>query len=150
MYSTAGEEAMDFSGISRLRRSALFYFVVFVSPMLVGQQQTGFLEVCSTAEGRVTAEKLLTITISGITRQFTLPINACTAAIEVPVGEARIYEEPLQGIEVTGIDAYTLNAKGEHESRLIANSLSARTIYAKVVAGDVSTQTIVMFTNKQQ
>jgi hypothetical protein len=141
---------MDFSGISRLsRRSALLYFVVFVSPMLVGQQQTGFLEVCSTAEGRVTAGKLLTITISGITRQFTFPINACTAAIELPVGEVRICAEPSEGVEVIRIEAYTLNVKGEHESRMLTKSLSARTITAQVVAGDISRQTIVMFTNKQ-
>ena len=139
-----GEIMNSWALITVLRRSVPICLLGAFSSVLVADPQTGFLEICSTAEGRV-GRNLLTVSISGVPRQFTLPVTACTAAIELPAGEVSVTEQPVEGIEVADMDAYGLDTRGERESRLIVKIPSARTVRATVLPGDVSVQTIVMF-----
>ena len=141
-------------------QGANFYFQGDETSLLHGDEQvqvvttgaaTGFLQVCkaSSAVNPVTGNFPFTVTIGNSAPiSVTVPVGACTAPIQVPAGTATITEGPVSGagvnaITASGFSPITLTT----ENRLINSDLPNRTAMVTVVAGDVSTATVAVFTN---
>jgi hypothetical protein len=127
------------------------YIGLVMSPSAWGadEQPSGFLEVCGQPDTAAPTTRLFRVSVSGVQKEFTFPGDACTAPIQVRAGEVRIVEIAVDDAEVTNIEAFGLDKTGARTSREISKSLAARTMYATVPAGDVSTQTVIVFTNRR-
>jgi len=112
--------------------------IVFVG--LSGSAQAGFLEVCKDSVPLDSLGGLFSFTIAGQSGTFEAPVGACTSAIELPDGEAVISEVPQEGAMLFSIFTFP-------EERLISFDLSLGTATVQIVEGDISTQTVVTFTN---
>lgn len=98
---------------------------------------TGFLEICKEAStAAVTGD--FDFTAGG--HAVTVPVGACSAAIEMAAGPVTVVEAPVEGIAVSDIETAPAG-------RLLDKDLVGRTAHATVVAGDVSVQTTITFTN---
>jgi hypothetical protein len=67
----------------------------------------------------------------------------------VRAGEVKVVEVAEDGVEVTRIEAFSLDDTGTRVFREVSKSTVARTVYASVLAGDVSKQTVIVFTNRR-
>jgi hypothetical protein len=105
---------------------------------------TGFLQICKVAGSGVTVGTNFTFNVGGTT--ITVPAGAapsgsCSQAIQLPAGQAVITEVSQAGVTLTGVSA-------SPTGRLVTFSLTDSTAAVTIVAGDVSTQTVVTFTNQ--
>ena len=101
---------------------------------------TGFLEICKQADGSgVTGN--FDFTVAGQT--VSVPVGACSAALELAAGPVTVTEAAVDGISVSAVTA----TPGDH---LLGTDLAGRSAQVFVAAGDVSAQTTVTFTNKAQ
>ena len=101
---------------------------------------TGFLEVCKEADGpAVTGD--FTFEVAGHT--VVVPVGACSGPVELPAGPVTIREVGVEGLTLTAVHALPAH-------RLLAQDLGAATARVMVVAGDVSAQTAVTFTNRAE
>ncbi|MDQ4090309.1 MAG: hypothetical protein M3163_08400 [Actinomycetota bacterium] len=101
---------------------------------------TGFLEVCKEADGpAVTGD--FTFEVAGHT--VVVPVGACSGPVELPAGPVTIREVAVEGLTLTAVHALPAH-------RLLAQDLGAATARVTVVAGDVSAQTAVTFTNRAE
>jgi hypothetical protein len=98
---------------------------------------TGFLEICKQADGPAVAGDF-EFTMAG--RSVVVPVGACSAAIELPAEPTTITEVAVDGVSVTDVHAAP-------SDRLIGRDLATRTAAVTIVAGDVSSQTTVTFSN---
>lgn len=98
---------------------------------------TGYVEICKEASGP-NVGGVFRFTVGGITTD--VPVGACSPAVEVPAGTVTVTEAERPGISVSGIRTLP-------DSRLVSADLANRLARIRVVAGDVSTQTAVTFTN---
>jgi hypothetical protein len=119
-------------------------------PVFSQAHSKGFISIEAAREadgGPVAGE--FTFTISHASGEFNRTVavaaGASTLAIEVPSGALNVTEEGRDGFEVSGVTA----ASGGGEDRLVSSNLATRTATVTVVAGDVSTQTLVRFTNRR-
>ncbi|MFN2608995.1 MAG: hypothetical protein ABR511_14075 [Acidimicrobiales bacterium] len=105
--------------------------------VLAASSGTGYLEVCKAAAG------------PGVTGAFdfqvgghtvSVPVGACSAPIQLPAGTATVTEAGASGMVVTAIG--TVPA-----ARLVSRDLAGRAATVAIAQGDVSTQTVVTFTN---
>jgi hypothetical protein len=80
---------------------------------------------------------------------FSIPVNACSGAIQIPNGTVTINEQFAfgGGTEVTGITAYNYDYLGNQINALTGFNLPFQIGNVDVVSGDVSTETVVGFTN---
>ena len=102
-------------------------------------QQTGYIEICKDADGTgVTGSFTFTF---GATGSVTVPVGSCSAPIQVPAGNLTITETARAGFELTGVTA-------SPAGRLVSTNLAARSATVQVVAGGVSTETVVRFRNR--
>jgi hypothetical protein len=99
---------------------------------------TGFLEICKAASG-TGVKGSFTFTVAG--RSATVPVGACSPAIELPAGPVRITEAAAPG---TALAACGASPAG----RLVTCSLSTRSLTVRIVAGNIARQTIARFTNR--
>jgi hypothetical protein len=99
----------------------------------------GYMEICKDASGSGLANDVFTFKVQG--KSYTVPVGACTSAFRVTAGNVTVKEEFRPGSKLVGVS--TIPA-----GRLVSDNLSSRTAVVKVVPGNVSTQTIVTFTNK--
>ena len=98
----------------------------------------GFVEVCKAADGDgVTG----TFVFEVADRTVEVPVGSCSPALQVPAGEVKVVERPRPGVTVTGIATWPAD-------RLVRLDLPGREATVRVVAGDVSTETIVTFSNR--
>jgi len=105
----------------------------------------GFLEVCKKAAtgDSLTGSFGFLVTAVGFSTTITVPVGSCSQPIQVPTGNATVTEAARADTELTAITATPTG-------RLVSSNLATRTAVVQIVAGDVSTQTIVTFTNKSK
>lgn len=100
--------------------------------------RTGFIEICKQARGPgVTGSSQFSF--AGQTQ--TVPVGSCGPATEVPVGTLTITETFQAGTAL--VACATLPA-----ADLVSCDLPSQSAKVKVKPGDVSTQTVVTFTNR--
>jgi choice-of-anchor C domain-containing protein len=105
-------------------------------------KQTGFIEICKTFPPTVPAGGSYTFTVNpGNLGPFVVPARSCSPAIEVAAGTVTITEVLSPGIQLATCSTLPTTQQGP------CNPL-AGTSTVNVVPGDVSTQTVAIFTNK--
>jgi hypothetical protein len=105
-----------------------------------GSAQAGFIEICKESAPLDALDGLFSFTVAGQAGTFIAPVGACTFAFELPDGLATITENPENGVVVLGVDTFPAN-------RLISFDPLTRSAVVQIVPGDISTQTVVIFTN---
>ena len=101
------------------------------------QAPTGYLEICKNGTGGP-----FTFTVApGNSGPIVVPANACSPAIEVPVGPLTIQETAISGVSVAACSAIPAS------QQVAPCTLATGTLKVNVVAGGVGTQTIANFTN---
>ena len=100
----------------------------------------GYLEICKKQAGTGLEHQVFSFRVQGKTVQ--VPVGACSPAIKVVAGDVSITELARPGAKLVDVSTIPTN-------RLVSVSLSTRTAVVKVPAGDVSSETIATFTNKQ-
>jgi len=100
---------------------------------------TGFIEICKQQQGTGLDDVLFTFSVQGKTVQ--VPVGACSPAIKVNAGNVTVTEIGKPGAAMVGASTIPSN-------RLISSNTSNGTAVVKVVPGNVSSETIVTFTNK--
>lgn len=109
-----------------------------VTEVTYTDQRTGFLEICKQGDVRGS----FTFYVNpGNLGPFTVPAGACSPAIEVPAGTVDIHEQPAHNGVLVG--CFTIPAGNQG-----ACNLTTQTSTVTVAPGDVSTQTIAVFTNR--
>jgi hypothetical protein len=101
---------------------------------------TGTLEICKAASGSGVSGTF-GFTVAGRSGTIEVPVGGCSFPITLPAGTATVTEVERAGFTVSAIDA-------DPSGRLVESSRTARTAKVTIVAGDVSNQTILTFTNK--
>ena len=102
-------------------------------------EATGYLEICKTSDPEGPVTGTFTFMVAGQT--FTVPAGACTAPIQLPAGQVTITEQSRAGIVLTEISTIP-------SDRLVSSDLNTGTAVVNIVPGDVSTETVVFFRNK--
>jgi hypothetical protein len=134
---------------ARDRRGPAVAWTILVATVLLGVPvgvlalqgaDTGFVEVCKVGTGP-TVGGVFRFTVGGITTD--VPVGACSPAIQVPAGTVTVTEVERVGISVSDVRSLP-------EARLVSTDLGNRSAVIRVVAGDVSAQTTVTFTNKAE
>lgn len=102
---------------------------------------TGFLEICKKADnsnGAVTGR--FTFRFAG--RSATIPVGACTNAIEVPAGRLVVREVRKEGIRMS-------DCRTEPVERLRLCDPAERKAVVRIVEGGIGQETILNITNKR-
>src|SRR6202044_2050601 len=111
---------------------------------------TGYVEICkmSCLTNPVFGYFSFTATNQGFNSgPLSIPVNACSGPIQIPNGTITIHETQQLGIEVANISAYAYDYQGNQIVALLSFNLPFQTGNVDVVSGDVSTETVVGFTN---
>ena len=114
--------------------------------------QNGDLEICKTSCPLLPVHGLFTFTaaIGGFNSgPLSIPVNACTGAIQGPSGTVTINEGLQLGIDVTAISAFGYNSNGFKQNRLLSDNLPHRSANVTVVPGGSTLETVATFTNCQ-
>src|SRR3954452_15809395 len=116
-----------------------FVLVLLAAPVLVLAQDgpSGFLEICKQADAPSVTGSFLFV-VGG--RSVSVPVGACSPAIELPAGQATVTEVAVEGVSVTEM-------RTSPPERLLSRDLPARTAVVSIAAGDISSQTTLTFTN---
>ena len=120
--------------ISRIWWSAV------VAVWLSGSAHAGFIEICKEASPAASLSGLFGFTITGQPGTFLAPVGACTPALQLPNGPAFITEIPKAGSAILGVSTFPT-------TRLDSFDPITGTARVQIVAGDISTQTLLTFTN---
>ena len=99
----------------------------------------GFLEICKESDQTAPLTGNFTFEVAGQT--YTIPAGTCSPPIQLPAGQVTIVEQEKIGTELVGIRTVPVE-------RLVSSDLTTRTAVVTIVPGDVSTETIVFFRNK--
>jgi hypothetical protein len=116
--------------------------VVLVAPTLVtaAGPDTGYIEVCKASDGSaVTGTFRFTVAAQTV----DVPVGACSAALQLPVGVVTVTEEAVAGVGVVDITASPAD-------RLVSTSVSARSAQVTVVSGGIANESLVTFTNRAE
>jgi hypothetical protein len=103
----------------------------------------GFVEVCKQAATGSGLTGSFQFTITGamnFSRTVSVPVGACSDSIAVPAGQVVVAETGAAATYVTSITAAPAQ-------NLLSSNLTAATATVAIVPGDVSTETIVTFTD---
>ena len=122
----------------RLVWSAIQSAVVLIC--LSGLAQAGTIEICKDDSPVGSLGGLSTFTIAGQPGTVAVLVGACSPAIQLPNGFATITELAQAGTILLGVSTFPAD-------RLISFDASTLSAVVLVVAGDISTQTVVTFTN---
>jgi hypothetical protein len=107
---------------------------------LSGYAQAGFIEICKEDSPVGSLSGVSTFTIAGQPGTVAIPVGACAPAIQLPDGFATITELPLPGTILIGVSTFP-------DNRLISFDAATRSAVVLIVAGDISTETVITFTN---
>ena len=121
----------------------MFFRLFWTALMLVGccaSAHAGFIEICKDSNPAGAVSGLFNFTIAGQPGTFPAPVGACTPAIQLPVGTAFITEVPKAGSALFSVFTFPV-------SRLDSFNLLTGVAQIEVVAGDISTQTLITFVN---
>ena len=122
----------------RLLWSAIQSAVVLVS--LSGYAQAGLIEICKDASPAGSLSGLATFSIAGQPGTVAAPVGACSSAIQLPNGFATITELVQPGTTLIGVSTFP-------SDRLISFDATTESAVVLIVAGDISTETVITFTN---
>ena len=118
--------------------SAIQSAVVLVC--LSGYAQAGMIEICKDDSPAGSLSGLSTFAIAGQPWTVAVPVGACSPAIQLPDGFATITELPEPGATLISVSTFP-------GDRLISFNAATGSAVVLIVAGDISTQTVVTFTN---
>ena len=107
---------------------------------LSGHAQAGFIEICKDASPAGSLNGVSTFTIAGQPGTVAVPVGACAPAIQLPNGFATITELSQPGATLIGVSTFP-------GDRLISFDATTASAVVLIVAGDISTQTVITFTN---
>ena len=107
---------------------------------LSSSAHAGFIEICKDASPAGSLTGLFGFTIAGQVGTFPAPVGACTPAIQLPNGSAFITEIPKTGSAILAVATFPT-------TRLDSFDPTTGTAKVEIVAGDISTQTLLTFTN---
>ncbi len=104
---------------------------------------TGYVEICKNLfpNDPITPGTLFNFTVSGIQGTIIVPAGGCSSAIQVAAGNVTVTEAAIANVAAVAIEVSPTN-------RLVSSSLGLRQAVVSVPSGDVSSQTIVTFTNQ--
>jgi hypothetical protein len=122
----------------RLFWTAIRSAVVLVC--LSGCAHAGLIEICKNDSPAGSLSGVSTFTIAGQPGTVAIPVGACAPAIQLPDGFATITELPLPGTILIGVSTFP-------DNRLISFDAATRSAVVVIVAGDISTETVITFTN---
>ena len=122
----------------RLMWSAIQSAVILVS--LSGYAQAGLIEICKDDSPAGSLSGIATFDIAGQSGMVAVPVGACSSAIQLPNGFATITELAQPGTTLLGVSAFP-------SDRLISFDASTATAVVLIVAGDISTESVITFTN---
>lgn len=119
--------------------SRILFGVILVG-CLSGSAQAGFIEICKDSNPAGSVTGLFNFSVAGQVGMYAAPVGACSPAFQLPDGPAFITEVPQAGSMIFGVSAYPT-------TRLDSFDPIMGTAKVEIVPGDISTQTIVTFTN---
>ena len=120
--------------------SLRFFWNVIALGCLSIPANAGFVEICKDAFPVGSLGGLFSFTIGGQTGSMQVPAGACTQPFQLTDGLAVITELPQAGALLFGVATFP-------DNRLISFDLLAGRATVQIVPGDISTQTVVFFTN---
>ena len=106
----------------------------------INEKATGYLEICKRGSGMGFQDFDLKYS-SGSNTSVSVPIGYCAPAMEVPAGGVKITET------ITSLTPTLSNCATFPDDRLVNCDLPNRTMVVQVAKGDVSSQTVAIFTN---
>jgi len=122
----------------------LLAFTVLTAAPAAAQGPQGWIEVCKQAQGPfVSGAYSFTITPAAGPVIHTDPVQVgqCSDAYQVDAGNATVVEDPVANTSVYASWAYP-------SARVVSRNNATRTIVANVVAGNVNSETAVVFWNQ--
>jgi len=122
----------------RLFWTAIRSAVVLVC--LSGYAQGGLIEICKNDSPAGSLSGVSTFTIAGQPGTVAIPVGACSPAIQLPNGFATITELPQPGTILIGVSTFP-------DNRLTSFDAVTQSAVVLIVAGDISTETVITFTN---
>jgi hypothetical protein len=105
-----------------------------------GCAQAGMIEICKDDRPTGSLSGVSTFTVAGQPGTVVIPVGACSPVIQLPDGFATITELPQSGAVLLSVSTFP-------SDRLISFDATTASAVVLVVAGDISTQTEIMFTN---
>jgi hypothetical protein len=112
--------------------------VILVS--LSGYAQAGLIEICKDDSPAGSLSGLATFAIAGQPGTVAVPVGACSSAIQLPNGFATITELAQSGATLIGVSSFP-------GDRLVSFDAATESAVVLIVAGDISTETVITFTN---
>jgi len=116
------------------------YRCLVVLVCLAGFAQAGMIEICKDDSPDGSLSGLSTFAIAGQAGTVAVLVGACSPAIQLPDGFASITELAQPGTTL-------LSAVTFPNDRLISFDPTTRTAVVLITPGDISTQTVITFTN---
>jgi hypothetical protein len=121
----------------------LFWTAIRSAAVLVylsGYAQAGLIEICKNDSPAGSLSGVSTFTIAGQPGTIAIPVGACSPAIQLPNGFATVTELPQPGTILIGVSTFP-------DNRLISFDAATQSAVVLIVAGDISTETVITFTN---
>jgi hypothetical protein len=118
----------------RLLQSAVILFG------LSGYAQAGMIEICKDDNPAGSLSGAATFSIAGQAGTVSVLVGACSPAMQLPDGFASITELPQPGATLVGVATFP-------GDRLISFDAATETAVVLIIPGDVSTETVITFTN---
>jgi hypothetical protein len=122
----------------RLFWNAIRSAVVLVC--LSDSAQAGLIEICKDSSPVGSLNGISTFTIAGQPGTVAVLVGACSTAIQLPDGFATITELAQPGTTLIGVSTFP-------GDRLISFDATTESAVVIIVAGDISTATVITFTN---
>ena len=102
--------------------------------------QAGLIEICKDASPAGSLNGIATFTIAGQPGTVAVLVGACSPAIQLPDGFTTITELAQSNTTLVGVSTFP-------GDRLISFDATTESAIVLIVAGDISTATVVTFTN---
>ena len=102
--------------------------------------QAGLIEICKDASPAGSLSGVSTFIIAGQPGTVAVLVGACSPAIQLPDGFATITELPQAGMTLLGVATFP-------GDRLISFDATTQSAVVRIVAGDISNETVITFTN---
>ena len=111
-----------------------------VAVCFAGCAQAGLIEICKDDSPVGSLSGVSTFAIAGQTGTVVVLVGACSPAITLPNGFATITELPQPGAALLNVSVFP-------SDRLISFDPATASAVVLIVAGDISNETVITFTN---
>jgi hypothetical protein len=122
------------------RMSYRIFWSAMALVWLSSSAHAGYIEICKDADPAGSLNGVFAFTIAGQSGTFSTPVGACTPDFQLPDGLATITELPP-------LDTVFVSVSSFPDDRLISFDAVTETAVVLIVPGDVSTETVVTFTD---